>query len=70
MRNLTVFIVVLASISGAKVRAEGDPETCTYKTYKWNVHLRQAVEVETICHPYNDLKSDEISAGPTIRARM
>jgi hypothetical protein len=60
VRNLTIFIVLVTLISGAKVRAEGDPETCTYKTYKWNVHLRQAVEVETIYHPYKDLGPDEI----------
>jgi hypothetical protein len=60
VKNLAVFIVVLASIYGAKVRAEGDPETCTYKTYTWNVHLRQAVEVETVRHPYSDLRPDEI----------
>jgi hypothetical protein len=60
LRNLTVFIIALAFISGGEVRAEGDPKTCTYKTYKWNVYLRQAVEVETVRQPYSDLRPDEI----------
>jgi hypothetical protein len=51
---------VLALLSGANAYAGGDPETCTYKTYKWNVQLRQAVEVETVRHPYSELRPDEI----------
>jgi hypothetical protein len=70
LRNLTAFITVLCLISGAKVRAEGGPETCTYQTYKWNVHLRQPVEVETVSHPHSDLSPDEIdpATGCTVCA--
>lgn len=36
------------------------PTTCTYQTYKWNVKLKQAVELHTVSHSYASLQSYEI----------
>ncbi len=37
--------------------------SCTYRTYKWNVDLRRAVEHETVRHPYDELAPEEIDAS-------
>ncbi len=39
-----------------------DTNTCTYKTYKWNVKLKQSVKHKTIQHSYSLLNSNEIDS--------
>ncbi|MBE9541006.1 MAG: M15 family metallopeptidase [Proteobacteria bacterium] len=39
---------------------EGKEDTCTYRTYKWNVNLKKAVEYRTVRHSYSELREDEI----------
>ena len=43
------------------VRADGP--TCSYSTYKWNTHARQAVDYRTVRRPYSQLRPEEIDAG-------
>lgn len=44
----------------ASLYADSTPATCTYRTYKWNVHLKQAVDRRTVTHAYRELKPYEI----------
>ena len=37
-------------------------QTCSYTTYKWNTHARQAVDFHRVQHPYSELQPEEIHA--------
>lgn len=43
--------------------ATAEELSCTYTTYKWNTHLRRAVDYRTVRHPYSDLQPDEVHEG-------
>ena len=34
-------------------------QTCSYNTWRWNVHSKQAVQHERVVHPYATLRKDE-----------
>lgn len=52
--------IILALLASQPVSAS---EQCTYSTYKWNVHQRQAVETGTIKKPYSKLTEHEVDAA-------
>ena len=39
-----------------------EASSCTYKTYKWNVKLKRAVDLKTVQHSYSKLSKEEIDA--------
>jgi len=41
-------------------RVYAEAPSCSYTTYKWNVHTRQAVEYRAVRHPYSELQRIEI----------
>lgn len=42
--------------------ANSQPSSCSYQSYKWNVKLKQAVEVNQVQHSYSSLKQYEVDA--------
>ena len=38
-------------------------KSCNYTSYKWNVNLRSAVELERVSHPYSKLEPHEIDSA-------
>ena len=58
MLNKLLLIPIILSIYMPALAEQ--PKTCTYSTYKWNVHQRKAVEYKRVQHPYNNLTSFEI----------
>jgi len=51
------FAVLLLPLFASTAFAQ---KTCTYTTYKWNVHLKKAVEFEKVSHPYSALERHEV----------
>lgn len=45
---------------GWSVIANSSPLTCHYHTYKWNVRLKQAVDIQQVTKPYAQLLATEI----------
>ncbi len=37
-----------------------DADTCSYSTYRWNVHQKKGVEFREVQHPYSELQAFEI----------
>ncbi len=55
MRTLILILFIACSLPSPAA-----PATCTYTTYKWNVHLRRAVDIQFVRIPYHRLSAPEI----------
>lgn len=47
----------------ASWHAQADDSSCTYTTYKWNTHLRRAVDHRVVQHPHAEMQAAEIDAA-------
>ena len=56
----SVFALVILFGVSLSWCAYGEGPSCTYTTYKWNTHLRRAIDYRTVRHPYSDLQPAEI----------
>ena len=66
LRNVLALPLLMPLLFSSVEPAE-EP-TCSYTTYKWNVHARQAVDRQTVRHSYDDLMATEVheSTGCTV----
>ena len=62
MKNKVLLAVLLTVITANYNFVVASPSSCTYKTYKWNVKLKKAVERKTVQHSYASLRTDEIDS--------
>jgi len=60
MKNTILPILITVVICWAPGFVCAEPSTCTYKTYKWNVKHKQAVERKSVRHSYASLIKDEV----------
>ena len=58
LRIVFAVIFIFLFLFSYRVLAEGP--SCSYTTYKWNVHTRRAVEYRPVRHPYSELQRMEI----------
>jgi len=52
-----LFLILLLA---QPISSECSPLTCTYETYRWNVHLKRAVAFSHVSHPYSKLSKEEV----------
>lgn len=56
-----IFLLIISFfIFETDLNAKEDQRSCTYQTFTWNVSLRKAVDYESVRHPYNNLKPEEV----------
>lgn len=60
MSVLKYFSIIVVFLVNHYSYADTNPSKCTYNTYTWNVHKKQAVNRKLISRPYSSLLPEEI----------